>query len=79
MSNKFPDWANAKVELFAKELPRMLEASEAAVGEIEAKVSPSYEELVWGLDDATRELWQTWGMVGHLLGVANTEELRKLE
>ena len=79
MVNEFPDWANANVEMFAKELPRMLEASEAAVGEIEAKVSPSYEELVWGLDDATRELWQTWGMVGHLLGVANTEELRKLE
>ncbi len=79
MANRFPDWAHADVETFAKELPRMLDAAEVAVAAIEAKEAPSYEELVWGLDDATRELWQTWGMVGHLLGVANTEGLRKLE
>lgn len=79
MSFDFPNWGEATPENIAAKLPRLLVEAQAAVAALEARPNLTYEELVWALDDATRELWQTWGMLGHLLGVANTPALRKVE
>ena len=79
MSHDFPDWAGFTPERASAELPRLLEAAERQVAVLEAAAPASFEDFVWRLDDATRELWQCWGRVGHLLGTMNSEAWRKIE
>ena len=79
MSRDFPDWAGFTPESVSAELPRLLEAAERQVAALEAAAPDSFEDFVWRLDDATRELWQCWGRVGHLLGTMNSEAWRKIE
>jgi len=79
MTNDFPDWAAMTPERIAADLKRLLEESERAVAAIEAAAPTAYEDFVWRLDDATRDLWRCWGAVSHLLGVMNSEAWRKLE
>jgi len=75
----FPDWAAFNPEGAESELGRLLAESEKAVGEVEASDLTAYEDLVWRLDDATRELWRCWGMVSHMLGVMNSQAWRDVE
>ena len=79
MKDLFPDWSAFTPKFAAAELPRLLDESERAVAAVEAARPATFEGLVWALEDATRELWRTWGMVAHMLGVMNSEEWRKVE
>ena len=79
MKSDFPDWAAFTPESAAAELPRLLDGAEKSVSAIEAAEPRTFEDFVWPLDDATRELWQCWGMVSHMLGVMNSEKWRKVE
>ena len=79
MKSDFPDWAAFTPEFAAAELPRLLDEAEKSVSAIEAAEPRTYEDFVWPLDDATRGLWQCWGMVSHMLGVMNSEKWRKVE
>ena len=79
MKVDFPDWAGFTPEFAAAELPRLLDGAEKAVAAIEASEPKTYEDFVWKLDDATRDLWHCWGMVSHMLGVMNSEKWRKVE
>ena len=79
MTGDFPDWAGFTPEFAAAELPRLLDAAEKAVAAIEAERPVTYEDFVWTLDDATRGLWHTWGRVGHMIGVMNSEAWRKVQ
>ena len=76
---EFPNWADTTPESVERDLPRLLNESEKAVAAIESAQPRIYEDLVWKLDDATRELWHCWGIVGHMLGVMNSDAWRKLE
>ena len=53
----FPDWAGFTPEFAAAELSRLLEETEKSVAAIETAEPKTYEDFVWPLDDATRELW----------------------
>jgi len=75
----FPDWSAFTPEKAAADLPRLLSQAEAAVAALEASAPTDYESLVWALDDATRELYRTWGQVGHLTSVMNSDAWRKVE
>ena len=79
MTNEFSDWAGFTPEFAAAELPRLLAEAETAVAKIETARPTAYEDFVWALDDATRELWHAWGQVGHMIGVMNSDAWRKLE
>ncbi len=79
MNNTFPKWAELTPEVAAAKLTAELSAAETAVAAIEAAAPTTYEGLVWGLEDATRELWRTWGDVSHMLSVMNSEAWRKVE
>ena len=52
----FPDWAGFTPESAAAQLTRLLETSEAAVAAVERGAEPVYEDFIWKLDDATRDL-----------------------
>lgn len=75
----FPDWGRFTPERAAAELPRLLLEAEAAVAALEASAPTTYEGLVWALDDATRDLYRTWGQVGHLTSVMNSDAWRAVE
>ena len=79
MTGDFPDWAGFTPEFAAAELLRLLDVAEKAVAAIEAARPVTYEGFVWTLDDATRGLWHTWGRVGHMIGVMNSEAWRKVQ
>jgi len=75
----FIDWLIFTPAFATAELPKLLEKAEARVAALEASAPSTYEALVWELDDATRDLWQSWGKVSHLNSVMNSEEWRKVE
>ena len=79
MKPDFPRWDLITPSFARSELDRLLVESERAVAAVEADDSADYEKFVWALDDATRELWQTWGYVMHLLGVMNSQEWRDVQ
>ena len=75
----FPDWSGFTPDSAAADLPRQLVAAEKRVAEIEESNPTNFEELVWALNDATRELNLTWGMLSHMTSVMNSDEWRKVE
>lgn len=79
MKPHFPRWDLITPSFARSELDRLLVESERAVAAVEADASADYEKFVWALDDATRELWQMWGYVSHLLGVMNSQEWRDVQ
>jgi len=78
-TNAFPNWAQVTPEAVAAEMPKLLDEAEKAVSAVEAANPVRYEDFVWALDDATRELWRTWGRISHMLGVMNSAAWRKVE
>ena len=86
MTNEFPNWTGFTPDKAVADLTRLLDEAEKRVAEVEAlgsgrdSASPlTYEDFVWALDDATRELWHCWGSVSHMLGVMNSDAWRKVE
>ena len=79
MKCEFPDWGAFTPEVAARELPRLLESAERVVADIEASEPECFEDLEWRLEDATRPLWECWGMVAHETSVMNSEEWRRIE
>jgi len=77
--NAFPDWDGFTPDSVDARIPVLLEQTEKSVSAIEQGNCDTFEKLVWGLDDATRELWRTWSYMEHLLSVVNSEAWRKLE
>ena len=75
----FIDWGAFTPEFAATELSRLLEAAESSVTAVEKSSDTTYESFVWGLDDATRGLYHTWGCVAHMLSVMNSVEWRRVE
>ena len=75
----FPDWAAFTPEKAAADLPRLLAEAEKTVASVEASEAKTFEELEWKLNDATRPLWDVWGMVGHMTSVMNSDAWRKVE
>ena len=75
----FPNWSEFTPEKAAADLPRQLEAAEKRVAEIERSNPTDFEGLVWALNDATRDLHQTWGMLSHMTSVMNSDEWRRVE
>lgn len=79
MNNNFFDWKNFTPALAAQHLAELLPAAENAVAELEQTCAATYEDLVWRINDATRELWRTWGALSHMMSVMNTDEWRKVQ
>ena len=75
----FPDWTGFTPEKAAAELPRLLAEAEAKVAALEASDPCRYEDFMWALDDATDDLWHSWGALSHMLSVMNSEAWRKVQ
>ena len=76
--DKFPDWSTFTPAFAEARLPQLLEKAESSIAALEASEPLGYEQLVWPLGDATRELTQLWGRVHHMLSVMNDDAWRAL-
>ena len=76
---KYPDWQSFTPETASAQLKEFLVSANEAVEAIEREKPATFADYVWRLDDATRELYHTWGKTAHLLGVMNSEAWRKVE
>ena len=56
---------------------QLLDESLAAVEELEATVQPTWASLVESTEEVDVAFEYTWGPIGHLFGVRNSEELRE--
>lgn len=57
-------------------MTQLLAESAQALSELESQVTPTWEGLVVPLTQLEERLTWTWGIIGHLMGVKNSPELR---
>ncbi|MEM8545739.1 MAG: M3 family metallopeptidase, partial [Cyanobacteria bacterium P01_H01_bin.119] len=58
-------------------LTKLVEQLEQALSDLEANVKPTWDGLVEPLTQIEERLRWSWGVVGHLMGVKNSDELRQ--
>jgi oligopeptidase A len=69
----FPEIAPAQV---VPAITELLAEANAALTQLEANIIPTWAGLVEPLDRLTERIEWSWGIVGHLMGVQNSPELR---
>jgi len=55
----------------------LLEEVQAQLTELEGSAAPTWEGLIEGIERVTDRMHYVWGLVGHLMSVQNTPELRE--
>ena len=69
----FPEITPAQV---VPAITELLAEANAALTQLEANIIPTWAGLVEPLDQLTERIEWSWGIVGHLMGVQNSPELR---
>ena len=69
----FPDITPAQV---VPAITELLAEANANLTQLEANITPTWAGLVEPLDRLTERIEWSWGIVGHLMGVQNSPELR---
>ena len=72
-----PPFEAIKPELVVPAMTQLLAELEEQLATLEAKVQPTWSGLVEPLDRLGDRLHWSWGIVGHLMGVKNSPELRE--
>ena len=77
--SEFPDFRSMTPAAADEAFPRLLADASAAVDRLEREGTPTWEGFMRPLSDATLPLYEAWGMLGHLLGVCNSQAWREVE
>ncbi|MEA5535261.1 M3 family metallopeptidase [Crocosphaera sp. XPORK-15E] len=72
-----PPFDQIKAEQVIPAMTELLPELDSKLTEFEASVTPSWEGLVEPLTEIEEKLTWTWGIIGHLMGVKNSPELRE--
>lgn len=72
-----PPFEQIKPDCVVPAMTQLLGELETELATLEANVSPTWSGLVEPLDRITERLRWSWGIVGHLMGVKNSPELRE--
>lgn len=72
-----PPFEKIKTEDVVSAITQLLAELEQDLATLEANVTPSWTGLVEPLDHLGERLRWSWGIVGHLMGVKNSPELRE--
>ncbi len=72
-----PPFDKIKTEDVVPAITQLLTELEQDLATLEANVTPSWTGLVEPLDNLGERLRWSWGIVGHLMGVKNSPELRE--
>ena len=75
-SGVFPAFDRIRAEHVAPAMRQILDELDGALRNLEAHAQPTWEGLVEPLERLGDRLRVTWGIVGHLMGVKNSETLR---
>ena len=76
-SSVFPRFDLIRPEHVIPAMQQLLTELATALQQLEAQAQPTWAGLVEPLERLTDRLNVTWGIVGHLMGVKNSEELRQ--
>ncbi|MCU0567571.1 MAG: M3 family metallopeptidase [Oculatellaceae cyanobacterium Prado106] len=72
-----PPFDQIQPEHVVPAITQLLEESEAQLSQLETQIVPTWEGLVVPLEQLIDRLSWSWGVVGHLMGVKNSPELRQ--
>jgi len=72
-----PDFATIHPEHIVPAMRQLLEETEAERQQLEADLEPTWAGLIEPLEQLENRLSLAWGAVGHLMGVKNSEALRR--
>lgn len=72
-----PPFAQIQPEQVEPAIAELLQSLEAQLTQLEAHLTPTWEGLVVPLEQIEERLSWSWGIVGHLMGVKNSPELRQ--
>lgn len=75
-SGVFPAFDRIRAEHIAPAMRQLLDELDVALRNLEAHAHPTWEGLVEPLERLGDRLRVTWGIVGHLMGVKNSDTLR---
>ena len=76
---EFPDFPAMTPSAAEEALPKLLADAKTAVDALEKNAAPTWDGFVRALDDATRLLWEAWGLVSHFQSVSNCEAWRQVQ
>ena len=71
-----PPFADIQPEHVVPAMTQLLAELESELANLEATVTPTWSGLVEPIDRLSERLRWSWGIVGHLMGVKNSPELR---
>ncbi|PSM45805.1 peptidase M3 [Chroococcidiopsis sp. CCALA 051] len=71
-----PPFADIQPEHVVSAMTQLLAELESELANLEANVTPTWSGLVEPIDRLSERLRWSWGIVGHLMGVKNSPELR---
>jgi len=71
-----PPFADIQPEHVVPAMTQLLAELETELANLEANVTPTWSGLVEPIDRLSERLRWSWGIVGHLMGVKNSPELR---
>lgn len=71
-----PPFADIQPEHVVPAMAQLLAELESELANLEAHVTPTWSGLVEPIDRLSERLRWSWGIVGHLMGVKNSPELR---
>jgi oligopeptidase A len=71
-----PPFAEIQSEQVVPAITELLDRVNADLTQLEANLTPTWTELVEPLDRITESIGWSWSIVGHLMGVQNSPELR---
>jgi oligopeptidase A len=77
LGHGLPPFDQIQAEHVVPALTQLLEELETSLGQLEQSVQPTWEGLVEPLQTIEERLRWSWGIVGHLMGVKNSAELRE--
>ena len=71
-----PPFEQIQPEHIVPAMTQLLSELETELADLESNLVPTWENLVQPLNDLGERLSWSWGIVGHLMGVKNSSELR---
>ena len=76
---RFPRFDELTPEAAREALPVLIAETEAKVAALEKKCEPTWDGRVAALTDALEPFSRAWHLVGHMLGVRNSDAWRAAE
>src|SRR5574344_1938109 len=75
----YPDFPAMTPDAAEEAFSRLLADAKVSIDALEDHAEPTWDGFVLALDDAERPLMDAWGMLGHILGVMNSDAWRKVQ